>query len=90
LIPEHHIHSSVKLLHLKKSKDKHYQDGYSISSVGANIATNQVVWNVNLSIGETAYTVDLIVLPGLGLDVILGMKWMSGYGVTIDTTNRMI
>jgi len=33
---------------------------------------------------------DLIVLLGLGIDVILGMKWMSGHGVIIDTTNRTI
>jgi hypothetical protein len=32
------------------------------------------------------YDVDLVVLPGLGLDVILGMKWMSGNGVLIDTS----
>ena len=33
---------------------------------------------------------DLIVLPGLGIDVILGMKWMSGHGVIIDTANRTV
>jgi hypothetical protein len=36
------------------------------------------------------YTVDLIVFPGLGIDVILGMKWMSGHGVLIDTSTRVI
>ena len=33
---------------------------------------------------------DHVVLPGLGIDVILGMKWMSGHGAIIDTTNRII
>ena len=33
---------------------------------------------------------DLIVLPGLAIDVILGMSWMSGHGVLIDTTTRTI
>ena len=33
---------------------------------------------------------DLIVLPGLGIDVILGMKWMSGHKVIIDMANRTI
>ena len=33
---------------------------------------------------------DLIVLPGLAIDVILGMKWMSGHGVLIDTSTRTI
>ena len=31
---------------------------------------------------------DLIVLLGLGIDVILGMNWMSGHGVLIDTSTR--
>ena len=36
------------------------------------------------------YTSNLVVLPGLGIDVILGMKWMSGHGVLIDTSTRVI
>ena len=33
---------------------------------------------------------DLIVLPGLAIDVILGMKWMSDHIVLIDTSTRTI
>ena len=33
---------------------------------------------------------DLIVLPGLSIDVILGMKWMSDHGVLIDASTRTI
>jgi len=33
---------------------------------------------------------DLVVLLGLGIDVILGMKWMSGHGASIDTANRTV
>ena len=33
---------------------------------------------------------DLIVLPRLPIDVILGMKWMSDHGVLIDTSTRTI
>ena len=36
------------------------------------------------------YTSDLVVLLGLGIDVILGIKWMSGHGVPIDTSTRVI
>ena len=43
-----------------------------------------------ISIQEREYIVDLIVLPGLAIDVILGMSWMSGHGVLIDTTTRTI
>ena len=64
--------------------------GYCISSARANIASNQIVRNVLMSIGGREFTMDLIVLPGLGIDVIFGMKWMSGHGVIIDTANRTL
>jgi len=64
--------------------------GYCISSAGASISTNQIVRDVLISIKDREYTTDLIVLPGLAIDVILGMKWMSGHGVLIDTSTRAI
>jgi len=36
------------------------------------------------------YTSDLVVLLGLGIDVILGMKYMSGHGVLINTYTRVV
>jgi hypothetical protein len=49
-----------------------------------------MVRNVLISIQEREYMMDLIVLPGLSIDVILGMKWMSDHGVLIDTSTRTI
>ena len=43
-----------------------------------------------ISIQEREHTVDLIVLLGLAIDVILGMSWMSGHEVLIDTSTRTI
>ena len=64
--------------------------GYSISLAGATISTNQILKDVLISIQEREYIVDLIVLPGLAIDMILGMSWMSGHGVLIDTSTRTI
>ena len=64
--------------------------GYSISSARATISTNKIVRDVHISIQEREYTMDLIVLPRLSIDVILGMKWMSDHGVLIDTSTRTI
>jgi hypothetical protein len=64
--------------------------GYCISAVRNNISTNQIVRDVFISISERKYTMDLVVLPGLGIYVILGMKWMSDHGVLIDTLARAI
>ena len=44
--------------------------GYSISLAGATISTNKMVRIVLISIQEREYTMDLIVLPGLSIDVI--------------------
>ena len=64
--------------------------GYNISLARATISTNQIVRDVLISIQEREYTMDLIVLPGLAIDVILGMSWMSDHGVLIDTSTRTI
>ena len=36
------------------------------------------------------YTANLVILPRLGIDVILGMNWMKNHGVLIDTSTRTI
>ena len=64
--------------------------GYYISAARNNISTNQIVRDVRISISNREYTSDLVVLPWLGIDVILGMKWMSDHGVLIDTLTRTI
>ena len=63
---------------------------FCISAAGNQISTNQLVRNVHLAIEGRNYSVDLVILPGLGIDVILGMNWMSGHGVLIDTSTRVI
>jgi len=63
---------------------------YCISAAGNDISTNQVVLGATLEIGDHQFLADLVVLPGVGIDVILGMKWMSGNRVLIDTTTRVV
>ena len=53
---------------------------YCISAAGNDISTNQVVFGATLEIGGRQFLADLVVLPGVGIDVILGMNWMSGKG----------
>jgi hypothetical protein len=64
--------------------------GYCIGAARNNISTNQIVRDVRILISEREYSANLIVLPGLGIDVILGMNWMSGHRVLIDTSTRLI
>jgi predicted aspartyl protease len=64
--------------------------GYCIRATSGNIPTNQVVGDVELEIEGQKYLVALVVLPGLGIDVILGMNWMSKNGVLIDTSTQVV
>ena len=66
------------------------KDGYCISATGSNISTNQIVKDVPIKISEQDYTANLVILPGLGIDVILGMNWMMNHSVLIDTSTRTI
>jgi len=61
---------------------------YCISAAGSNISTNQVVLGATLEIGDRQFLADLVVLSSVGIDV--GMKWMSGTRVLIDTTTRVV
>jgi hypothetical protein len=64
--------------------------GYCISATGNQISTNQVVNNVRIEIGNRTFLANLIVLPGVGINVILGIKWISGNRVLLDTTIRVV
>jgi hypothetical protein len=51
--------------------------GYRISSAGTDVLTNQMVRGATLELGNRKFRVNLIVMPGLVLDVIIGMNWMK-------------
>jgi predicted aspartyl protease len=74
--------------HNQEISDLNY--GYRISSAGANISTRQMVHAVTIQIGNMRFLTNLIVLPGLGLDVIMGMSWMQRWGVIIETTDKTL
>jgi hypothetical protein len=47
---------------------------YCIRAASGNISTNQVVRDIEFEIEGQKYSLTLVVLPGLGIDVILGMN----------------
>jgi len=47
---------------------------FCISAAGNQISTNQLVRNVHLTIEAWNFLIDLVILPGLGIDVILGIN----------------
>jgi hypothetical protein len=50
------------------------------SSAGSDVLTNQMVRGATLELGSRKFRVNLIVMPGLVLDVIIGMNWMEEWG----------
>jgi hypothetical protein len=63
---------------------------YRISSAGADLLTNQIIQGATLNIAGRQYKLNLIVMPGLVLDAIMGMNWMHKMGVVIDVGGRSI
>jgi hypothetical protein len=51
--------------------------GYRISSARADVLSNKMVREATLELGSQKFRVNLIVMPGLVLDVIIGMNWME-------------
>jgi len=64
--------------------------GYRISSAGADVLTNRVVRGATLDISNRVFRVNLVVMPGLVLDVIMGMNWMKEWDAVIDTGKRVL
>jgi hypothetical protein len=64
--------------------------GYRISSAGADVLTNQMVRGATLELGSQKFQVNLIVMPGLVLDVIIGINWMKDWGAVIDTGSQVL
>jgi hypothetical protein len=85
-------HSFVSQAFAKRYEQKivELECAYRISSAGADLLINQIVRGVTLNIAGRQYKLNLIVMPGLVLDVIMGMNWMNKMGVVIDVGGRSI
>ena len=61
-----------------------------VSSPGAEYMASQGCFQMPLTIGRHVFPSDLIILESQGLDVILGMDWLSMYGGNIDCASKTI
>ena len=61
-----------------------------VSSPGGEMLVNSGCRQLKLSIGKHQFPADLIILETQGLDVILGMDWMTLFEGIIDCSNRAI
>ena len=63
---------------------------YHIHSPGGKLITNQFVKQVPLQLQGKTFPMALIILPTQRVDIILGMNWMVGQGVLLDTNSRFV
>jgi hypothetical protein len=59
-----------------------------VSSLGGDMSTRQLCPKVNLKIRGVDFIANLIVLESKGIDVILGMDWLSRHKVHIDCAKK--
>jgi hypothetical protein len=61
-----------------------------VSSPGEDMPARQLSLKVNLKIKGVEFVANLIVLESKGIDVILGMDWLSKHKVLIDCAKKSI
>jgi hypothetical protein len=61
-----------------------------VSSLGGDMPTRQLCLKVNLKIRGVDFVANLIVLKSKGIDVILGMDWLSKHKVLIECAKKSI
>jgi hypothetical protein len=61
-----------------------------VSSLGEDMPARQLCLKVNLKIRGLDFVANLIVLESKGIDVILGIDWLSKYKVLIDCAKKSV
>jgi hypothetical protein len=63
---------------------------YMISTPWGKIGSNQLIRHVPIQLGSKVVKTDLVLLPLEGMDIILGMDWMTKHKVLLDIASRVI
>jgi hypothetical protein len=61
-----------------------------ITTPGGRIASNQICRGVPIQLGSTLIRTDLILLNLEGMDILLGMDWMTRHRVSLDIFPRIV
>jgi hypothetical protein len=63
---------------------------YMISTPGGRINSNQLIRGVPIQLGSKVIRTELVLLSLEGMDIILGMDWMTKHKVLLDIFSRVI
>jgi hypothetical protein len=68
----------------------HTKDSFVVATAGGRILSNTITKAVPLQLGSKTFLTNLIHLGLGGLDVILGMNWLTQHQVILDIVTRTI
>jgi hypothetical protein len=63
---------------------------YMITTPGGKILSNQIYRKVPIQLGSNMIKTDLLLLDLEGIDVLLGMDWMTRHRVSLDISSRAV
>jgi hypothetical protein len=63
---------------------------YRIATPGGKISSNQICRSVPIQIGKNLMRTDLLLLDLKGMDVLLGMNWMTQHHVSLDISSQTV
>jgi hypothetical protein len=71
-------------------RGSHTKSAYKIITPGGNISSHVVAFGVPLKLGSKNIQSNLITINLEGMDVILGMDWMTQHKVFLDISDRVV
>jgi predicted aspartyl protease len=85
-------HSSIseKLLGKMGLKGSHTNSAYKIITLRGQITSDILICGVCLGLGSKICPTNLITISLAGMDVILGMDWMTQHKVVLDVSDRVV
>jgi hypothetical protein len=85
-----HSFISKNLLGKLCLRGSHTKSAYKIITPGGNISSHLVTFGVPLKLGSKIMQSNLITIDLEGMDVILGMDWMTQHKVILDISDRVV
>jgi hypothetical protein len=85
-----HSFISENLLGKLSLMGSHTKSAYKIITPGGNISSHIIAFGVPLKLGSKNIQSNLITINLEGMDVILGMDWMTQHKVVLDISDRVV
>jgi hypothetical protein len=70
-------------------RGSHTNSAYKIITPGGQITSSILIRGVCLGLGSKIFPTNLIVISLVGMDVILGMDWMTQHKVVLDVNTKI-